>query len=175
MIWACLLSLSLAGEPSPEALFEAHTLELQQAMVGYEVLRDGEAITASQFAGLVGDVRGLAALDRARRKQHRSAVGAMAASALCIGGGSFVMAHGLGRNVGEDRGGGPTRQMAAGGGVVLAGLGLYGVTAGVLIGKGPRLERVDQHYQPDEAAAWMGRYHEVLQTQLGVDVQEGPE
>lgn len=172
MLWV-LLALVVAGAgeasaPSDEAVFEAQTLQLQGELHGYGVLRGDDQLSAQQFASLVGDSRGLKRVALSRRRLHARAATSMGVSAVMIGAGSWLMAAGLARNTGDQRGEGPVGQMAAGGAVTLGGVGLYAVTATMLMGRGPRVERVDRYYSPDEARAWMVRYHDDLAAQLGV-------
>ncbi|TNE88936.1 MAG: hypothetical protein EP330_13070 [Deltaproteobacteria bacterium] len=151
------------AEPSPEALFEAHTLELRQVISGYEVVRGGEALTAEQFAGLVGDSAGLTRLQHARRRKHSLVLGTMAASAAAIGAGSLALVDGS------------PSTARAGGVAVIGGVGLYGLGAHLLLRRDARVERVDTHYGATEVQAWVERHDRAVQAQLGIEVVEEPE
>lgn len=166
ILWVTLALVALAQDPSLEASFEAQTLQLQAQVGGYGVVRGDRQLSADEFAGIVGDAQGLGLVRLAERRQDRTAVATMGGAALLIGAGSWLMASGLARNSGELRGEGPARQVLAGGVTALAGVGAYGVTATVMMGRGGRSGRVDQHYSEDQALAWMERYHGDLAARL---------
>ncbi|MCO4746143.1 MAG: hypothetical protein KC912_15205 [Proteobacteria bacterium] len=164
-LWAAvLLGAAVAEEPSPEALFEAQTLELRQQVTGYGVVRADEELNAQEFAGLVGDLPGLREVERRRHRQNGLAAGSMGAAAVLVGAGAWLIGSSIGRNPA------PRGQVAAGGASALAGVGLYGVAAFSWVG-GARNERIDRHYSRDEAQHWLAQYHHDLAARLAAEAE----